>query len=157
MKSIPKSTKGFTLIELMITISVFALIFSSTAIVFGDFLGERRLASEGHKMVQLLREARTNAVSGLQGSSWGLYFDPSSDPDRYVFFKGGSYVDRDASFDLEMVFPTTVTFSAIDFGGHEAVFEKRSGIANEGTLTLISDPDEFIISVNRLGIVNYDY
>ncbi len=156
----PKSEirKGFTLVELILTVTIFAIIFGSTAIVFGNLLGQRRLANEGYKIVQLLREARTNAVTGLQGSPWGMYFGPPSNPNQYILFKGDTYETRDPAFDLEILLPASVTFSVINFGGgNEADFHSQTGITNEGTLTLVSGSDEFTITLNRLGLADYAY
>jgi prepilin-type N-terminal cleavage/methylation domain-containing protein len=159
MLKVFKDIRGFTVLELILVIAIFAILFSSTAVVFGNMLNENRLASKGYEIVQSLREARTDAVSQKENSKWGVYLDTSTDPDSYVVFKGDSYALRDPSFDLAVNFPTSVMISNIDIaGGDEIVFGKRSGeTENTGSFSLTTEDEQFNITVNQLGLIDYNY
>jgi prepilin-type N-terminal cleavage/methylation domain-containing protein len=159
MLNITKNTRGFTILELILVIAIFAVIFSSTTIVFGNLLNEHRLASKGYEIVQSLREARTDAVSRKGDSGWGVYLDASAHPDRYIVFKGDSYMSRDSSFDQTVIFPESVIFSNIGIsGGNEIVFGKRTGETDDtGSFDLVTGEDKFGVTVNRLGLIDYSY
>jgi prepilin-type N-terminal cleavage/methylation domain-containing protein len=159
MLNVFKNNKGFTIFELILVIAIFAIIFSSTAIVFGNMLNENRLASKGYEIVQSLREARTNAVSQKENSKWGVYLETSTAPDRYIVFKGDSYASRDSAFDQTVIFSSSVIFSNIDIsGGNEIVFGKRSGeTENIGSFDLVTENERFNVTVNRLGLIDYNY
>jgi prepilin-type N-terminal cleavage/methylation domain-containing protein len=159
MLNVFKNSKGFTIFELILVIAIFAIIFSSTAIVFGNMLNTHRLASKGYEIVQSLREARTDAVSQKENSKWGMYLQTSADTNRYIVFKGDSYASRDSMFDQAVILPESVTFSNIDIsGGNEIVFGKRSGeTENTGSFDLVTGEDKFSVTVNRLGLIDYNF
>jgi len=85
--------KGFTLIELMTTISVIAII---SAVVFADFSGtERRLALKqaAYRVAQDIRETEQMALGGVNANcgglnfcGFGLEFDPLKDTRSYWLF-----------------------------------------------------------------------
>ncbi len=93
--------KGFTLIELMIVISISALI--GGAVFVNMRVGGRSidLNSSAEKMAGIIRQAQMMALSGKQINSsrpdggYGVYFDISTTPDSYKLFantsEAGSY------------------------------------------------------------------
>jgi prepilin-type N-terminal cleavage/methylation domain-containing protein len=156
MKLIEK-TDGFTLIELILVVGLFTIVFSSGAIVFGGLIQRNSLNYYGNQLVQMLREARTNAVVQKNDSSWGLHFNRVIPPYSYTFFKGESYAGRDPAFDLAIELPSVVTISQFDLGGSdEFIFNKSDGISlPSGTLSLTAENNVFSISVNSLGLVDF--
>ncbi|MBN2087201.1 prepilin-type N-terminal cleavage/methylation domain-containing protein [Candidatus Peregrinibacteria bacterium] len=152
------SNQGFTLVELIVVIAIFVILFSTAVMVIGDTLNRHNLKNEGNQIVQTLREARTNAVAGRFNSKWGVYLNTSTNPDSYILFKGNTYSSRDSDYDLIRVFPSAVSFSNISIsGGSEIVFDVRGGgTDNIGSLRLVTSNDQFGISVNRLGLIDYN-
>lgn len=57
-----KKNKGFTLIELMVTIAVLAIIAGMAAPSFGDLVGRQNLSKSTQDLAGLIKEARSQAV-----------------------------------------------------------------------------------------------
>lgn len=159
MISTPKNNRGFTLIELILVIGVLSVVFGSSTIVFGNVIQRNSLKYNGYQLVQNLREARINSVSQKNDSAWGIYFDDTSIPHGYTFFKGQSYNTRDSNLDLVFEFPEVVTINQLSLGGFdEVVFSQSSGLAsNSGSIDLLADTETYSISINDLGFVNYQF
>ena len=152
-----KHNKGFTIVELIIVLVLFAVLFSSTSIVFGNMLSEYGMGSEASKIVQFMREARMNAVSQKDNSEWGVNFITSGDPDRYIMFKGSSYLSRDPAFDIDFALPKNILIENINLGGgNEIVFNKRSGYtSNGGSFSYVNDNEQINFTINSLGLIDY--
>lgn len=159
MKRAVNKTKGFTLVELIIVIAIFSLIFSSATVVFGDLIGRNSLKYHGYQLVQNLREARTSAVVQKNDSAWGIYFNNVILPYGYTFFKGDSYGGRDATYDLDFEFPAVISISQLDLGGEkEIVFSKSSGSPlSSGSLTLTTDKESYTVFINTLGLIDFNF
>jgi len=156
MMNIYGNKKGFTLLELIITLGVFVLVVSFTLAISGNAISDTDLDTKSSELVQALRLARVKAVSGLFDSNWGVYIDSSED--SFTLFQGDSYASRDADFDFVTTLPTSLDFSTIDLtgGGSGVVFLKNIGtVSSYGDVVLVgADGKTETISVNSLGIVS---
>ena len=151
-------TVGFTLIELILVVGIFSLVFISSGVVFGNLIQKNSLDYHGYQLVQNLREARMNAVTQWRDSACGLYFDTSALPHGYTVFKGNSFAGRDAAYDLSFELPEAVAISQLDPGGfNELVFGKSDGLPSVfGGLVLAAEDKTFSITVNSLGLADFD-
>ena len=152
-------TKGFTIVELIIVIMIFAIIFSATSIVFADMIGKYGINNEAIKLVQILRETRMNSVSQLDGSKWGIELVDYAEPHCYIMFKGESYPSRDPAADVVFTLPRSININNISLGGdNEIVFDERSGYTNNSGSFSLSNKDKQIgFTINDLGLVDYSY
>lgn len=154
-----KMNGGFTFVELAIVIAIFSILLGTATVALGNFMTNQALRSDGEKVVQALREAHVRATASERDSSWGVYFDTASSPDRVVLFKGSDFALRDASFDLSTDLYSSVAFGPLLFsgGGNAIVFSKRSGMtAQDGLFSLISNDQAFTVTVNPLGLIDYN-
>ena len=127
--------RGITLVELLVSIAILALVMSVSVSAFGRFTGERTLGTESSRVSALLGEARSRALSSIGGSQYGVQFDS----DRAVLFEGTTY-DDDAEDNKEVLFNARVTISDISLegGGDDVVFERISGRTSQyGSITLV--------------------
>jgi len=150
--------KGFTLVELIFVIAIFAILFGMGAVALGNFVTNQALVIAKDQLVQNLREARTFSMTQHHDSKWGIYLNTASHPDHLVLFQGNSYVGRDSSFDMTTEFHKSVTFSNINLagGGQEIIFDKRTGQTGDyGSIQLSAVGENVEISVNGLGIINF--
>ncbi len=67
--------KGFTLIELMVTVAVLGIVAAIAAPSFGKMISHNRLVSSGNEMIAALQIARTEAISRRATTT----FCPSND------------------------------------------------------------------------------
>ena len=79
--------KGITLVEVIITITIFALLIGISLPLAFNFYYEREFDVHFKNIVQALRRAQLRAMSVEGDSSFGVYFEDN----KYVLFKGDSY------------------------------------------------------------------
>ena len=86
------SKRGFTIFELLITVSVAVIIGTIGLISFSNVRFYQDLKLTTQEMAVVLRNAQDRAISQESGSGWGVYFqNPSSGDSFYELFSGASY------------------------------------------------------------------
>lgn len=157
-----KNKNGFTLLELMIVISILAIVSLFVFTSQTQTIANSYLISNANQIAQTLRLAQIKSVTAYAGSQWGVYFEDNngSVKDRYVLFKGSSYSARDPSYDIVSELPLSLTFTNVSFNDvvTYVVFAKLSGnTSNFGSLQLVdTNGDIRTISINSRGIINND-
>jgi prepilin-type N-terminal cleavage/methylation domain-containing protein len=74
------SRRGFTLLEIALTIGILTIILALTLTVSMNAVGRSALQSAENVLVQTLRRAQTLAQQNVQESSWGVYICPGAVP-----------------------------------------------------------------------------
>ena len=98
----PKLVCGFTLIELIVTISIATILLAITLFDYGTFNDRVALSSAGQKMAIAIRQAQTYGLSvkevkvsgGNFSSAYGLYFNPTDNSGDYYIFSDSNTIDR---------------------------------------------------------------
>ncbi len=144
-----KSDKGFTLIEMLLSVAMIGLIAGMGAPVYQVFQNRNDLAIAATTLAESLRRAAllSRAVDGDSG--WGVYVATST----VTVFKGATYATRDTSAD-----EATITSDGIGVTGtSEYQFTKFTGLPSAvGTTTLTSLNNETrVITINAKGTVTY--
>ena len=141
--------KGFTLIEVLLSLALMALLAVMSVPVYQSFQVRNDLDIAAVTLAQTLRRAEllSQAVDG--DSTWGVRIESG----LITLFKGASYGARDFNFDETFIVPTSITPS----GAQEFVFAKLSGAPQStGTVTFTSSINETrTITVNARGTVGY--
>ena len=66
------SQSGFTLLELVIVVSILAVIAGASFLFLGGSVGTRTLEAAERDLVSMLREAQSNALGRVKDASWGV-------------------------------------------------------------------------------------
>ena len=137
--------KGFTLIELVVVVALVVLF-------VGLAIPALRVAQKGSELedtaellVAVLRLAQNRTLGSEGASQYGVFFDTSTSPDRYILFKGSSYAARDVAVDEVNTLPASVEIAGTTLPGTETVFQKVSGTASGAgsiTLRLVLNPEK---------------
>ncbi len=98
-------SKGFTVIEMLVTISIVTVIMGTVLFNYGTFNGNLALSSATQEMSIAVRQAQTYGLTvkevsiggGQFSSAYGVYFDPSGSPDSYYLFAD---IDGDRKYDV---------------------------------------------------------
>src|SRR3990167_3258484 len=114
------STRGFTIIEIVIALGISAMLFGlSTRGVFQ--LSQRlRVSPSDTGIIHLLSTAALRSRLGKEESSWGVYFPYDEETrlsDRMILFSGNSYAARDPDDDRSYPLSSTIHFKTVSLSG----------------------------------------
>ena len=141
-------SSGFSLLELLIVIGIFTILFSISTSVFNSFKIRSDLQVVTNSIVEALRSAQSGAQSGKSDSKWGVKVLSN----QVVLFQGNTYATRNSSFDQSFSFPGGISASGLS----EVIFEKISGItSNIGDINISNNDSQRVLSVNSKGSINY--
>ncbi|MEK7493816.1 MAG: prepilin-type N-terminal cleavage/methylation domain-containing protein [Patescibacteria group bacterium] len=140
--SLHSSTKGFTLIEVVVAIGVLAIISTTLFIGFSRATESADLKTSAFKVVDTLQFARTRTIASLASSQYGVHFEAG----QYVLFRGATYNASDPD-NIVYALPSRVEIATIALtgGGSDVVFDRITGkTAQNGTVSvrLIADPSK---------------
>ena len=141
--------RGLTIIEIIISLGLIALIIGIGAPLYQNFYNKNNLNTAANSIAQNLKRAQALASASDEDSNWGIYIQNGN----IVIFKGLSYATRDFSCDEE-----TKISEGISLGGlNEIVFSKFSGFPQTtGSINLISpNNDAKTITINEKGIISH--
>ena len=139
--------RAFTLVELLLSMAIIAIVGAASFSVGGSFLVRNHLRNKTQELVASLYSAQINAQEGKNDSQWGVYVSSQ----EIILFSGDSYLSRNTAFDESFHVPGSITSS-----GGEVLFSQFWGEPS-GTLsfTLTSNAgDTKTISINQLGSIN---
>lgn len=122
--------RGFTLVEIMVTIGIFAVLSTLTSLNFFSTYSQSNLSAAKDVLVADLKTRQANAMTGLGDTAW----DPS-----------------------QTALPSNITLTTT-FPSNQVSFLHSSGeiggyTAGQNTLTLSSVTDSQTISLNQYGTV----
>lgn len=134
-----KSSKGFTLIELVIVAVAIGIISAIALPRFGKVMTRLKLKTTARNVTSILRLARSNAVS--QKRPFGVYFDVNSR--QYVLFEDKVNL---SSFIYEVgdsvikttTLPENVNFGYASFNNSTVVFFPNGSASSSGMVDLWS-------------------
>ncbi len=140
--------QGFTLLELLLSVAIIAILAGLSLPVYRTLLSKNDLDVAAVTVAQSLRRAQilSQAVDG--DMTWGLKVQSGS----IVIFRGASFAARDTTFDETFSTSTTIGVS----GTTEIVFAKMTGLPQStGAVTLSSETDTKSVTINAKGMVDY--
>ena len=141
-------SKGFSLLEVLLAISILTIIAGIFAPIYGYFYNRNNLDLAAQQTVQGLRHAQILAKNSERDADWGVYLNSNF----ITLFKGVSYLSRDDLYDESEGLPGG-TVSSLPT---EIVFSKASGTPKTfPIITLNQNNESKIITINSQGIISY--
>lgn len=140
-------SKGFTLIETIVTLGIVIMLFTLTTFISMDFFRGYDYRSEGAIVVSLLEKARNQSMNNVNGAGHGVFFDSGN----YILFEGPSYAGRNTVKDTVIAMGNGTVHSGLS----EIVFEQLSGNTAAGTVTITKSGQNFNITLNNEGRINW--
>lgn len=140
--------KGFTLIEILVTITIMIILAAGAMALYSFFQTEQVLESVKTELIQQMRYQQERAKAGIGGTSYGVYFSGSN----YTLYQGQNYAARNPASDIVHSLPAGFVFS----GYQEVTFLLHQGSASPtGTLTIekLSTNTSVTIQVNSVGLI----
>ena len=145
--------KAFTLLELLIAISIIMAVLFMSFNFFIKFGQKDALEKDKAGLISLMRNARLLSVASKDATAFGVHLESS----KAVLFQGGTYVAGGAN-EKVMEFSKYVVMSgyALSQGTADIVFSRLTGnISNYGniTLSLTDNSTSTMITILQTGVV----
>lgn len=141
--------RGITLIELIVTMTVFSILIGVGMPVTIDFVRKYYLQSERDTLATLLEWSRDQSLVNNSQNSHGVKINDTD----FTGFVGATYATRIQSQDLIYPRSSVLTVS----GPTEVVFESLSGRSSptSATLTISNGQKQYVVSVNQEGRIDW--
>jgi prepilin-type N-terminal cleavage/methylation domain-containing protein len=121
--------KGFTIVELMVSIGILTILFAFTTINITRLPSSAAQSASYDRLISDIRSQQTKSMTGYDSSvtpvggvSYGVHFETTS----YTLFTGTNYSPSDSTNYVVELDPN-VTISATDFPSSQIVFTPGSG------------------------------
>lgn len=159
---------GFTIVEILIVLTILGLILSAGIFIGMDFFRTRGTDSEIATIVSLLQNARSQSMNNINGARHGLHF---ASPLSYTMFECGSatptctshvLADPDKDLRTDSQSNVTLTSPALPF---DIVFDQLSGClsgflgecaSDTVTISLNDGVKNHTITINAEGRINWE-
>lgn len=148
--------KGYTLVELLLAMSIVGVLFGLTTISLVNAQRSTSVATSEEMLIADLKSQQTKAMNGTEGGGgFGVHFDSNN---TYILFNGLTYDITDPANS-----PVSVDDNISFSGNHtEIVFLPVNGEVKDftapQTITVANTagPEQRIIEINRYGVVIQD-
>lgn len=146
--------KGFSLIEVIIVIAIFTVLFTITSTAFSRFNNNQALNRSVSEATSILDEARALTLASKNNTVYGVHFQS----DKVILFTGQIFSDLDPDNKINIISSRVfISNIALLGGGNEIIFQRLTGKTEQNgtiTLSLISDSSKSkIITVQVSGII----
>lgn len=141
--------RGFTMIELLVTISILAILIGMGLFMSLDFFRHTLLSDERDLVVSLMLKARGHSMANLYQSAHGVcYIAPN-----YILFRGNTCTAGAATNEVVPA-GSGISVSGMD-AASPVVFAQLSGDASTKSITLTQDGNVKTISINNEGLIEW--
>lgn len=126
--------RGFTFVELLITVSILLIVLVLSLLAIGTFRQSSDLETESQNILNTLRLAQSRTVASENATRYGVHFELGS----FTLFTGSSYSPTSTSNDVNTL-PLSLEISSWNLtgGGSDVVFDRVTGATSQdGTITL---------------------
>ncbi len=153
-KQIRGKTKGFTLVELMVTLALFFVLASIGLGAYFQYYSFSLINNEVSKVQGLMKNARFKALKNPNGSAFGIHLDPV---DREITSFENTYVDGNSGNEvliLEQMEISNLNLQPSVGSTNEILFESRtSKTVNTGSFAISKDDFTYTININSQGAI----
>ncbi len=150
------SQKGLTLLEVLISIGVLAVLAVAGVSYLRNTVQSANLDSTAKNIISTLRDARSRAIAGESAMHWGVNFVNSSTAGYYyeLFSTPSTYSSASTTVDSTYYLPGTIIFSSPASGATTTIiFNKITGITATSSVTIKLENTTATISISPVGTV----
>jgi len=143
-----KSLLGFTLIELILSVSIFLLIGTFSANFYSNFLLQNSVSDVQDQYIGSLRKAQMYSMMGKSNNTWGVHYGFNT----ITLFNGTSYASRTQALDEKF----TVNPNIIISGVTDIIYSRMTGIPTPsgGAITIVGNSQSKTITINTQGVAS---
>jgi prepilin-type N-terminal cleavage/methylation domain-containing protein len=144
--------KGFTFIEVIISVAIMALLVGLSMAAFSSFAKREALGAAAGAAAAMLRDARAQTIASVGGMQYGVRVEP----DRFILFQGSTYASTSPT-NRPFYFSARVKASST---AQSFVFERVTGDASSSGMIqvyLASEPSvKKSVVVQGTGLVSVE-
>lgn len=138
---------GFTIIELLLVISIITIVGIMSVVFFSRFLTQNAVSNAQDQLIGEIRKAQLYAMMGKQNGNWGVRFGSNT----ITLFQGNSFATRTPAFDEKFSENANISIS----GFTEVIFTKITGLpSTTGTYTITGNNTSKQVVINAQGVVS---
>ncbi|MFA6339111.1 MAG: type II secretion system protein [Candidatus Paceibacterota bacterium] len=147
-------SKGFTLVEIVVSIAITILISLIVISTFASFNNQQVLKKETDAALSVLEKARSLTLSSKDSTQYGVRFQSNS----FIFFNGASFSSSSPSNEIT-VLDNKVRIADINLSsnGVDVVFDRLKGSTSQnGTITFLETADSSktkTITIYQTGLI----
>ena len=145
---------GFTLMEIMIVVSISALLLLTSGVLFSTTIGRNQTENVAQDIVSTLRRSQWQSMNGHDDEVWGVHFES----DAFTLFQGATYsVSHPENVVTDLPNDITISTVTINGGGTDIVFTSDFGDTDDYGSVLVEQghsEEERTIVVNAVGMVD---
>ncbi|MEK7609959.1 MAG: prepilin-type N-terminal cleavage/methylation domain-containing protein [Patescibacteria group bacterium] len=141
---------GFSILEVIIALAILAILagIGFTAVVSSRTAKQLDIITDS--IAAKLEEARTNAVSGKNGTNFGLALNTTA----YTYWSGSSYNQSDSSNSVYSVTPGFSITSTIPGTYHAVMFARITGVPDvTGNIIITNNQDTSTTDTIIIGVL----
>jgi type II secretory pathway pseudopilin PulG len=145
------NTKGFTMVELLISFAIMVLLFAITVGAYKNYTKHQALKRDAETVASILRNARSLTLTGKGGVAYGVHLASST----VTLFTAPTYATSTATNQVTEL-NSGITLDTDVGGNPDVVFSRLTGEANlSATLNIYmrSAVSSTTIRVYRTGVV----
>lgn len=135
-----KNEAGFTLLEVLVVISIIGILAGVGAFGMEDVLAHYRLKTEVSSIISILNKAKQKSIS--EQKRYGVKFDTAND--QYMLYSGSD----------DSIIEVQDSNSGIDIYKADKISFTPDGTADSGSVELKNSNKQYKISVNGLGRIS---
>lgn len=122
-KFVFRSPKGFTLLEVAISVGIVVLIGTISLVSFINSRNVRDLTTSGQNVLSVLRLAQSKTLGGEDNAQWGVRLEQS----QFILFRGATY--SGSTLTQAYAIPSSIEIVNINLSGgtSEVVFRRLTG------------------------------
>ena len=146
--------KGFSLIEIVIVIAIFVVLFALTLTAFSRFNSNQALNRSVSEVTSVLNEARALTLASFDNTVYGVHLLS----DSTTLFKGQTFSPSDPDNKITTISSkVSISNIVLSGGGNDIIFQRLTGKTDQDgtmTLSLVSDSSKSkTITVEVSGII----
>ena len=146
---IPKAEQGFTLLEMLLSVTIIGLLAGLSVPVYESFVRRNDLDLTTQSLASALRRAEAYARGVNYDSEWGVAVQSGA----ITLFRGATYASRNTAFDEVVDIPDSITPSGLTEVRFSRVWAQPH---TTGAITLSSTTNSTrTVTINAKGMVEY--
>jgi len=152
-RSVRTSNEGFTLIEIIVTMTILSMLVVIGALLFSTVTIKGDVLNTATDIKDTLRRAQWQTMLGREDDTWGVHVEAT----QFTLFKGTSY-SVSAPDNVVAIVPNSlsVTGTSLNGGGSDVLFDDEYGdTTTYGTITITSDTSDetATVTINEVGMI----